>query len=127
MEKRLDRSAPKLCCDTHPEERGGGEEDGEAVDAEHHLVLVDLVLLEDAVLPLRGEAVAHQVGGDKEDAVQLLGGGGGGGGVPTVNSGRIMNARKRRSAEEPNTTGTTIRHRPDRWVLHRNAQGTSGV
>lgn len=56
---------------THPEERRAGEKDREEVDAEHHLELVDLVLLEDAVLPLRGKAIARQVHRNEEKSQPL--------------------------------------------------------
>ena len=56
---------------THPEKRQARENDREQVDAEHHLELVDLVLLEDAVLPLRGETVTHQVDRNEKQAQPL--------------------------------------------------------
>ena len=64
-------SAPALESRTHVDERHGGEENGEEVDAEHHLKLIDLVLLEDAVLPLGGETVTHQVHGHEKQSQPL--------------------------------------------------------
>lgn len=46
---------------THQREHCAADEDGPAVDAKHHLVLVDLEFLEDAVLPLGCEAVADKI------------------------------------------------------------------